>query len=145
MQTGTLTLAQAEAVAASVLAAGREKGFALALAIVDTGGWPQLQMRMDGAFPAAVDAALAKARTAALFRRPSSDFSRRVKEGMPLAHLPHVIPLGGGVLLERDGKLLAALGVSGAREDTETALAEAVAADFAQGRIASLQAVSTFR
>jgi len=137
METGTLTLAQAEAVAVAVRAAAREKGFELALAIVDTGGWPQLQLRMDGAFPAAVDAALAKARTAALFRRPSSDFSRRVKDGMPLAHLPHVIPLGGGVLLERGGRLLATLGVSGAREDTETELAEAIAADFAEGRIAA--------
>lgn len=137
MKTGALTLAQAEAVAAAVLAAAREKGFELALAIVDTGGWPQLQLRMDEAFPAAVDAALAKARTAALFRRPSSDFSRRVKEGMPLAHLPHVMPLGGGVLLERDGRLVGALGLSGAREDTETELAEAIAADFAEGRIAS--------
>lgn len=135
METGTLTLAQAQAIADAVAAAAREKGFQLAAAIVDTGGWPHIQTRMDGAFPAATDAALAKARSAALFRRASSDFSRRVKEGMPLAHLPHVVPLGGGVLLERDGVLFGALGVSGAREDTETALAEAIAADFAAGRI----------
>ena len=137
METGTLTFAQAQAIADAVAAAAREKGFELAAAIVDIGGWPHLQIRMDGAFPAATDAALAKARSAALFRRPSSDFSRRVKEGMPLAHLPHVVPLGGGVLLERDGVLFGALGVSGAREDTETELAEAVAADFGVGRIAS--------
>lgn len=132
----TLTLAQAEAIAAAVVAAAGEKDFRLAAAIVDTGGWSHLQVRMDGAFPAAIDAALAKARTAALFRRPSSEFSRRVKDGMPLAHLPHVVPLGGGVLLERDGVLFGALGVSGAREDTETELAEIIAADFAASRIA---------
>jgi glc operon protein GlcG len=132
----TLTLAQAEAIAAAVVAAAGEKDFRLAAAIVDTGGWSHLQVRMDGAFPAAIDAALAKARTAALFRRPSSEFSRRVKDGMPLAHLPHVVPLGGGVLLERDGVLFGALGVSGAREDTETGLAEIIAADFSGSRIA---------
>lgn len=132
----TLTLAQAEAIAAAVVAAAGEKDFRLAAAIVDTGGWSHLQVRMDGAFPAAIDAALAKARTAALFRRPSSEFSRRVKDGMPLAHLPHVVPLGGGVLLERDGVLFGALGVSGAREDTETELAEIIAADFSGSRIA---------
>jgi len=132
----TLTLAQAEAIAAAVVAAAGEKDFRLAAAIVDTGGWSHLQIRMDGAFPAAIDAALAKARTAALLRRPSSEFSRRVKDGMPLAHLPHVVPLGGGVLLERDGVLFGALGVSGAREDTETELAEIIAADFAASRIA---------
>jgi glc operon protein GlcG len=53
-----------------------------------------------------------------------------------LAHLPHVVPLGGGVLLERDGVLFGALGVSGAREDTETGLAEIIAADFSGSRIA---------
>ncbi|WMT91487.1 heme-binding protein [Pelagibacterium sp. H642] len=131
----TLSLAQARAIAEAVVSAARGKDFQLALAIVDTGGWSHLQIRMDGAFPAAIDAALAKARTAALFRRPSSDFSRRVKEGMPLAHLPHVVPLGGGVLLERDGVLFGALGVSGAREDTETELAEEIAVGFAQGLI----------
>lgn len=131
----TFSLAQAQAIAEAVVSAARGKDFQLALAIVDTGGWSHLQIRMDGAFPAAIDAALAKARTAALFRRPSSDFSRRVKEGMPLAHLPHVVPLGGGVLLERDGVLFGALGVSGAREDTETELAEEIAIGFAQGLI----------
>ena len=130
-----LTLSGAQAVAQAVLDQAGEAGFALALAIVDLGGWSLVQLRMDGAFPAAVDAAHAKARAAALYRRPTSDFSARVKHGMPLAHLPHVVPLGGGVLLERDGIPIAAMGVSGAREDTETTLAEAVAAAFAAGTI----------
>lgn len=136
MTSATLTLGQAQAIAAAVVSAAGERGFALAAAIIDAGGWSHLQIRMDGTFPAAIDAALAKARTAALFRRPSSEFSRRVKEGMPLAHLPHVVPLGGGVLLERDGVLFGALGLSGAREDTETELAEAIVAGFSSGDIA---------
>ena len=135
MERRALTCAQAEAIAKAAMAGAREKGFELAIAIVDDGGWSNVQMRMDGAFPAAVDAALAKARSAALFRRPTSDFSRRVKEGMPLAHLPHVVPLGGGVLLERDGGFFGAMGLSGAREDTETVLAERIVADFAAGGI----------
>lgn len=135
MAVGALTLAKAQAIANAVVSAASEQGFALAAAIVDTGGWPHMQIRMDGAFPAAVDAALAKARTAALYRRPSSNFSRRVKEGMPLAYLPHVVPLGGGVLLERDGVMVGALGLSGALEDSETALAEAIAAAFSRSEI----------
>jgi glc operon protein GlcG len=127
----SITLAAARRVIAALETAAMDQNMQVAAAVVDQGGWPVLQIRMDGAFPAAVDAALAKARTAALYRRPSSDFSKRVKEGMPLAHLPHVVPLGGGVLLERDGVLVGALGVSGAREDTETALADLVAQQFA--------------
>lgn len=138
MEKRTLAFAQAEAIARSAMDGARKEGFELAIAIVDDGGWPHIQTRMDGAFPAAVDAALAKARSAALFRRPTSDFSRRVKDGMPLAHLPHVVPLGGGVLLERNGIFFGAMGLSGAREDTETALAEAIAADFAAGGIVAI-------
>ncbi len=114
MEKRALTFAQAEVIAKTTMDGARQEGFDLAVAVVDDGGWPQIQTRMDDAFPAAVDAALAKARSAALFRRPTSDFSRRVKEGMPLAHLPHVTPLGGGVLLERDGVFFGALGLSGA-------------------------------
>lgn len=135
MERRTLTLAQAEAIARAAMDDARQEGLELAIAIVDDGGWSHVQMRMDGAFPAAVDAALAKARSAALFRRPTSDFSRRVKEGMPLAHLPHVVPLGGGVLLERNGAFFGAMGLSGAREDTETELAERIAAEFASDRM----------
>lgn len=135
MEKRTLTFAQADAIARAAMDYAREEGLELAVAIVDDGGWSHIQARMDSAFPAAVDAALAKARSAALFRRPTSDFSRRVKEGMPLAHLPHVVPLGGGVLLERDGGFLGAMGLSGAREDIETELAERIGADFAAGGI----------
>lgn len=73
MPTPALTLERAQEVASAVTAAAQDKGFAVAAAIVDMGGWSHVQVRMDGAFPAAVDAALAKARTAALYRRPSSD------------------------------------------------------------------------
>lgn len=129
-----LTLALARDIAEAVIVRARENHFALAVAIVDPGGWPRLQLVMDGAFPAAGDAALAKARTAALYRRPTSTFSERVKQGMPLAYLPHVVPLGGGIPLLRQGSIYAALGVSGAFEDSETALAEDVAAAFSDVR-----------
>lgn len=129
-----LTLALAQDIAEAVIARASQSEFALALAIVDPGGWPRLQLSMDGAFPAASDAALAKARTAALYRRPTATFSERVKQGMPLAHLPHVVPLGGGVPLVRQGLIYGALGVSGAFEDSETALAQEVAAAFSDAR-----------
>ena len=131
----SIRLEQARALLDAVAAAAQGQGMTVAAVVVDPGGWPVMQIRMDNAFPASADAALAKARTAALYRRPSSDFSRRVKEGMPLAHLPHVVPLGGGVLLEQSGTMLGALGISGAREESETALAESLAEAFAGGSI----------
>ena len=131
----SIRLEQARALLDAVAAAAQGQGMTVAAVVVAPGGWPVMQICMDNAFPASADAALAKARTAALYRRPSSDFSRRVKEGMPLAHLPHVVPLGGGVLLEQSGTMLGALGISGAREESETALAESLAEAFAGGAI----------
>lgn len=127
-----LPLAQANQLARFALEQAADRSMQIAIAVVDCGGWPIVQMRMDDAFPAAVDAALAKARTAALYRRPSSNFSERVKQGIPLGALPHVLPLGGGVLLKIEGKMVGAMGMSGATEDTETALAESVALRFAK-------------
>jgi len=135
----TLTLAQVRAIADAVLLQAEGEGLKLAFCILDPAGWPQLQMRMDGAFLAASDAAFAKARTAALYRRPSSDFSQRFEDKAALAFLPHVVPLGGGVLLERNGEIIGVLGISGANEEAETRLAQHIAAAFAAGAIAGAQ------
>lgn len=130
-----IALADASLIANAIVGAAERQGYSIALAIVDPSGWSLLQLRMDNVFLAAVDAALAKARTAALYRRASSEFSKRVKEGMPLAHLPHVVPLGGGVLLKRNGDIVGALGLSGSQEDEETELAEKIAAAYSIGAL----------
>ena len=55
-----------------------------------------------------------KARTAAIFRRPSKVFEDQVREGRVAAlALPGATPLQGGVPILFEGKVIGAIGVSG--------------------------------
>jgi glc operon protein GlcG len=79
-----------------------------------------------------VGVATDKARTAALYRRPSKDFEDQAAHGRPSAlHLARAVPLQGGVPVVHRGHVIAAVGVSGASsadEDNELAVLAADAA-----------------
>jgi len=88
--------------------------------------------RPDRAQVASVGVATDKARTAALYRRPSKDFEDQAAHGRPSAlHLAQAVPLQGGVPVVHRGQVIAAVGVSGASsadEDNELAVLAADAA-----------------
>jgi mannose-6-phosphate isomerase-like protein (cupin superfamily) len=81
-----------------------------------------------------------KARTAAIYRRPSKDFEDQASAGRPSAlHLARAVPLQGGMPILHDGQVVGAIGVSGASsadEDQELATigAEAIAVMTSTGR-----------
>jgi uncharacterized protein GlcG (DUF336 family) len=79
-----------------------------------------------------------KARTAALYRRPSKDFEDQAAHGRPSAlHLARAVPLQGGIPVVYRGHVIAAVGVSGASsadEDNELAVLAADAAAAAAAR-----------
>jgi glc operon protein GlcG len=84
------------------------------VAIVDPGGRLVYFERMDNASVASVRIAIDKARTAALFRRPSKLFQDALTAGRTaILGLHGATPLGGGVPIIVGGKLIGALGVSG--------------------------------
>lgn len=134
-----LSLADARAaVAAGVAYARAHEAPGGALAVVDDGGHLIYLERLDGSFPAAADVSIGKARTAALFRKPTRVFEDQINKGrVTMTTLPAVTgftPLQGGVPLERDGRVVGAIGVSGAasaQQDDEIAIAAAAA--FANG------------
>ncbi|MEX5612751.1 heme-binding protein, partial [Pseudomonas protegens] len=69
-----LTLDNAQRLLRAAQQTAQAKGWPCAVAIVDDGGWPILGARMDGApVVAGVELAQGKARTSALFKRPSGD------------------------------------------------------------------------
>lgn len=101
-----------------------------AFAVVDDGGHLLYLVRLDGTFPAASDIATAKARTAALFRRPTSGLEDAIVAGRATLLNVAEAPLQGGVPLLVDGHVVGAIGVSGAAsaaQDTELATAGAAA------------------
>lgn len=126
----TITLDEALALTASCRDTARTEGMRIIAVVVDAGAHTVVLTRMDGAIAGGVEAATAKARAAVLYQRPTSAFATSYQEGRPLHCLPGAIPLGGGIPLMRDGRMIGALGVSGAVEKTETELAERIVAEW---------------
>jgi glc operon protein GlcG len=84
--------------------------------------------RLDDTQIASVEVGVAKARTAAIFRRPSKVFEDQVKNGRVAAlGLPGAAPLQGGIPIVHRGKVVGAIGVSGntPQEDEDIAKAGA--------------------
>jgi glc operon protein GlcG len=109
-----LSLAAARKIAAAAQEAAKAKGVDVVIVVVDDGGQIQLLERMDGAQVASVNVGIGKARTAAIYRRPSKVFEDQVRNGRVAAlALADATPLQGGVPILLDGKVIGAIGVSG--------------------------------
>jgi uncharacterized protein GlcG (DUF336 family)/mannose-6-phosphate isomerase-like protein (cupin superfamily) len=108
------------------------RGVAPVVAVVDTGGRLVYLWRPDEAQVASVGVATDKARTAAIYRRPSKDFEDQASGGRPSAlHLARAVPLQGGIPLTYEGDVVGAIGVSGASSaEEDSGLAQAGADAF---------------
>jgi uncharacterized protein GlcG (DUF336 family) len=133
-----LTQAGAKLAAEAVGAAAAERGVAPVVSSVDAGGALIYLHRPDGAQVASVEVTTDKARTAAIYRRPSKDFEQQASGGRPSAlHLARAVPLQGGMPILHDGQVVGAIGVSGASsadEDQELAVIGANALASPNGR-----------
>lgn len=104
------------------------------IAVVDDGGNLVALERLDHTFAAGATISVGKARTAALFKKPTKVFEDIVNKGRTaMAALPDSLftPLQGGVPIVVDGQIIGAIGVSGAasaQQDEDIAIAGAAAA-----------------
>jgi uncharacterized protein GlcG (DUF336 family) len=128
----TLTIDGArKVIAAAVAYAKKNNAPGGVIAVVDDGGNLMALERMDGTFAAGANISIGKARTAALFKRPTKGFEDTIKNGRTaLIALPdaYFTPLQGGVPIVIDGQIVGAVGVSGAasaQQDEEIAMAGA--------------------
>jgi len=128
----SLTLDGARAVASAAESEAKRLKAGGAIAVVDEGGHLLCLIRLDGTFAAASDIATAKARSAALFERPTSVFENAIKNGrFSLVANKELMPLEGGVPVVVDGVVVGAVGVAGAMssaQDDEIAKAAAASA-----------------
>jgi uncharacterized protein GlcG (DUF336 family) len=133
-----LTQVGAKLAAEAVGAAAAKRGVAPVVSAVDAGGALIYLHRPDGAQVASVEVTTDKARTAAIYRRPSKDFEEQASHGRPSAlHLARAVPLQGGMPILYDDHVVGAIGVSGASsadEDQELALIGANALSSSNGR-----------
>jgi uncharacterized protein GlcG (DUF336 family) len=108
---------QARQAAAAALDEAKKNNWRMAVAIVDPGGYLVYFERLDGTQNASVLLAQAKARTAALYRRPSKVFADQFGAGntgfMSFPNEARPIASEGGIPIVVNGKLIGAIGASG--------------------------------
>jgi glc operon protein GlcG len=116
----------ARKVAASTIAEAKKNNWTVAVAIVDTAGDLVFFERMDHTQSGSMVIAQEKARTAARFKRPTKAFEEALAGGrQAVLGLPGVTPVEGGIPIVIDGKIVGAVGVSGATSPQDTQCAQA--------------------
>lgn len=124
-----LTLAAAKKIAAAAETEAQKRGARVVIAVVDDAGNLLLLERLDNAQVASVDVGIGKARTAAIYRRPSKVFEDQIRDGRVAAlALAGATPLQGGIPIEVNGQVVGAIGVSGETPQEDEDIAKAGAA-----------------
>ncbi len=139
MEHKTLTLDGAQrAITAAVAQAHKNKAGGV-IAVVDDGGNLMALQRVDGTFAAGANISIGKARTAALFQKPTRAFEEIIGKGRTaMVALNDFTPLQGGVPIVVDGQVVGAVGVSGAasaQQDEELAMTAAAAVSNGPGAV----------
>ena len=106
--------ARAQAAIAAAIAEADKHGWALNVAIVNSGANLVAFGRMDGAQLGSIAVSEHKARAAVKFRRPTKAFEEAIQKGdTRVLTIDDVIGSRGGIPLVEDGKLIGAIGCSG--------------------------------
>ena len=120
----------AKKAAVAALSEARKNNWLMAAAVVDPNGTLVYYEKMDNVQLASADVCIDKARSAALFKRPTKALQDAIAgggAGLRVFALRGAVPVEGGVPLEMDGKLAGAIGLSGGQsnEDGQCATAGA--------------------
>jgi uncharacterized protein GlcG (DUF336 family) len=125
-----LSLSDAKAAAAAAAAVATENCWKVVIAILDDGGNLLYLERADGTQAGSVDVAIAKGRTAIMFKRPTKAFEETVAGGRTvMMMLPGVVPVEGGLPLVYQGAVVGSVGVSGVQSSQDGQIAKG-AADY---------------
>ena len=111
-----ISIENAKKAAAAALTEARRNDWTMAAAITDTAGYLVYFERLDGTQIGSSVVAVDKARSAALFKRPTKAFQDALAaggEGLRVLRLEGAVPIEGGLPLIVDGKVVGAIGVSG--------------------------------
>ena len=111
-----ISLEAAKKVAAPAVAEAAKNNWNIAVAIVDPSGNLVYYEKMDNTQLGSAHVAVEKARTAAMFKRPTQAFQDALAKGgenLRTLSLPGVVAAEGGIPLVADGKIVGAIGVSG--------------------------------
>lgn len=122
----SLNLAVARNILAAAEAEAMKQDWPVVIAVVDDGGHLICLQRLDNAQFASVDIAIAKAKAAVAFKRPTKEWEKMLNEGQPrVLNLPGVLASEGGVPLLWKSRIVGAIGVSGVKPSEDGQVARA--------------------
>lgn len=125
-----ISAAKAQAAIQAAAAEATKRGWPLNIAVVDSGANLVAFLRMDGSQLASIAISEHKARAAAKYRRPTKTY----EDGIQLRDLKYIVTLDdviasrGGIPLVEDGKIIGAIGCSGATGSQDEVVCTAGAA-----------------
>jgi len=123
-----ISLENAKKAAEPAVAEAAKNHWTVAVAIVGPGGALIFYEKMDNTQIGSAEVAIDKARTAAMFKRPTKAFQDALAaggEGLRVLGLKGVTPVEGGIPLVMDGKIVGAIGVSGGTSAQDAQCAKA--------------------
>ncbi len=121
-----VTLERAKTLAAGAVAEANRNNWRVAIAIVDTHGFLKYYEMMDDTQTASASIAVEKARSAAMFRRPTKKLEDAIAGGRTaVLGLQGALPIEGGLPIVIDGKVIGGIGISGLTSQQDGQVAQA--------------------
>ena len=123
-----ISLENAKKAAAPAMAEAAKNNWNMALAIVDPSGNLVYYEKMDNTQLGSANVAIDKARSAALYKRPTKALQDALAaggDGLRILRIQGAVPVEGGIPLVMDGKIVGAIGVSGASSAQDAQCAKA--------------------
>lgn len=121
-----VNLDTAKKIAAAAVVEAKKNAWPMAIAIVDNHGTLVYYEMADDTQTASAHVAVDKARSAAMFRRPTKAFEDAVAGGrVAILGLGGAVPIEGGMPIVVAGKIIGAIGVSGATSPQDGQVARA--------------------
>ena len=124
----SISVETAKKAAAAALAEARKNNWLMAAAVVDPNGTLVYYEKMDNTQLGSAVVCIDKARSAALFKRPTKAFQDAITgggAGLRIFAIRGAVPVEGGVPLEMNGKLVGAIGLSGGQSSEDGQCASA--------------------
>jgi uncharacterized protein GlcG (DUF336 family) len=123
-----INLETARKAATAAIAEARKNSWTMAVSVVDPDGMLVYFEKMDNTQIASVKVSMDKARSAAIFKRPTKAFQDRLAAGgagLGVLKIDGAMPIEGGVPIVVDGKIIGAIGLSGDSSDHDGQCAQA--------------------
>jgi glc operon protein GlcG len=121
-----VNLETAKKIGSAAIAEAKKNNWNVAVAVVDNHGFLVYYEMLDDTQTASANVAVEKARTSAMYRRPTKEFEDGIAGGRTaILGLPGVTPIEGGLPLVVAGKMIGAIGVSGVNSSQDAVVARA--------------------